>query len=154
MTNIKDHPYGDNHYVVLAKQLDEITFQCGILVSAHEPEAENPFKIGDRIWINKDDAQTYIQEFKNNKDLQYNANTKKLLLVDRPVPILIPIPLPIQAKQLYEQILSKYGSGYLWNKLTKLQQKELTIYLDTLDDIIKDDTQSATELPIKPNFLL
>ena len=47
----------------------------------------------------------------------------------------------------------KYGSGYLWNKLTTEQQQELTTYLDALNDIIDETDTKSTELPNKPNFI-
>ena len=46
----------------------------------------------------------------------------------------------------------KYTNPYEWNKLSQEQQQELTIYLDTLGDII-DGKSELTELPTKPDFI-
>ena len=154
------HAYNSGYSLVLDRDLGNNIFTCGVLIGQMSGYADNPSKIGDHIYITKEDGEKYLalNRVGCTKWVEYNSITQTISIVDiPPKPIPEPIenkqPLWISAKPLYDKTLATYGSGYLWNKLTKAQQKELSAYLDALDAIINDETHSATELPNKPDFL-
>jgi len=76
-------PFKMIHYAVLGNKLNNTTWQCGILYS-HNQE---PLTWEDgtlwRIALSDEDAQTYLQGFKDGKDLHYDTETKELSLVDK-----------------------------------------------------------------------
>lgn len=143
-------PLKQVNYAVLTTEVSTGIYQCGILNSLNnEPLVDEKGNLW-RILLSDSDAQKYLQGFANNKDLQYNVETKELSLVDRPAPP--PIPLSVQAQIQFNSAI-EYGSGYRWNKLTSDEQKELTSYLDILNNIIDGTDTKSTELPDKPDWV-
>lgn len=134
--------------LVLWDQINETTFHVMPFSSRPFDGLVPPSKSGDAFLISYEDYNKYQAIIHAGNKITYDLQTKKIT-IEEPAPVL----LSVQAKPLYEDTLATYGSGYLWNKLTKAQQKELSTYLDALDAIIKDEAQSADELPIKPDFL-
>lgn len=139
-----------NYYLVLEEDKGDNIFKCGILGSSDEKVIDNPSKCYDKMLLKDEDANRYFKAFQDNKDLHYNTKTKVISLVERPLPP--PIPLTQLAQDAYNKGLV-YGSGYLWNKLTKDEQGILTEYLDALNDIIDGTDTKSTELPEKPTFI-
>ena len=72
----------------------------------------------------------------------YNSDSQTFA---KPEPIII--PLAVQAQSLFNQY--NY-TPYQWNKLTELQQNQLTTYLDALSAIIDGTDTASTELPKAP----
>ena len=100
--------------------------QCGVDSDIHcinvidVTNANPPIQVG---WIYDSETQTFSE----------------------PEPVIV--PLAVQAQSLFNQY--NY-TPYQWNKLTELQQNQLTTYLDALSAIIDGTDTSSTELPKAP----
>jgi hypothetical protein len=122
-TDIRIAPYwGSGYSLVIDLELGNNLFRCGVLTGEVGGYADNPSKVGDHIYITKKDGDEYLKfcYVGSPKWIVYNNITKESSLVDAPPPVIIKPSLSQQAKPLYENTLATYGSGYLWNKFTKI----------------------------------
>jgi hypothetical protein len=137
-------------FATLLEQLNETTFYIKVFDVGQFDGSVTPSKLGDKFWISYEDYNRYKAVVDEGNAIVYDIETKAISIIEVEPTF---IPLSQQAKPLYQSTLGTYGSGYLWNRLTKAQQKELTAYLDGLDAIAHDEEHNATELPTKPDFI-
>jgi hypothetical protein len=75
-------PLRQIYYAVLDTELSTDIWMCGILDSHHMESLVHQDGSLWRIQLSNEDAQIYLAGFKDHKQLQYNAATQELSLVE------------------------------------------------------------------------